>query len=221
MTIALNMLLGSIIPATPVPTVETASVPEDTSLTRIYKTGDEASYNFTISDSSSSMKFGIKMHVKTLALLDGGKASQELSATLDASAPAGMPSPSKATWTFGNNGLTDTNFDLHGGGGMYSILAFLSFVPGNVSAGKEFKMNWTSPDKKSTLTGTGTYEGTKDLNGTKVAVVKTTFTVAPATESAGTFHNTASFDPTTGKLVSAEGTIEADGHPVNFTITSG
>jgi len=214
-------MAASIVLSPQAPPTSTTTAPTGPNvLERIYKVGDEATYVISLEDSSQSMHLGAKVHVKTLALLDGGKASLELTATDFTGGPGGSGGPEKVTWTFGKDGMAAADFAANSGGIVYSILSMLSFVPGSVAPGKEFKVAWSSPDKMSTITGTGTYEGTKDLKGVKVAVLKTTLDVTPSGQTKAIVHNTASFDPATGKLVAAEGTVEIQ-NSLTFTVTSG
>ena len=222
MNLALSLIAASIVisPQTPTPTT-TGTAAAANVLERIYKVGDEATYQVLMGDSAGPMHLSAKVHVKTLVLLDGGKASQELSASDFTGGPEGASGPEKVSWTFGKDGMAAADFTVNSGTVVYSILSMLSFVPGAITSGKEFKVEWASPDKMSTITGTGTYEGTKELKGAKVAVIKTTLEVTPGSQGKAVVHNTSSFDPATGKLVAAEGTVEVGSMTITISVTSG
>ncbi|MHB8635344.1 MAG: hypothetical protein ACYC96_02610 [Fimbriimonadaceae bacterium] len=221
MNFAVSLLLATF---TFAPQALPTQVPQSTSaavtLLRTYKEGDEANYVVVLGDPSQDMHLGAKVHIKTLKLLEGGKATQELTASEVSGGPSGAEAPAKVTWTFGTDGMAAANFDVQSGQVIYSILSMLSIVPGVITTGKEFKVAWTSPDKMSTITGSGSYEGTKDLDGKKVAVVKTTLTVTPSGQDAATVHNTSNFDPATGRLISAEGIVEIQGRPTPISVKS-
>ena len=218
---ALSLLAASIVLAPQTPTTPaTSSIAAAPALERTYKVGDELNYVLSMSSGTQAMHIGAKIHVKTVALADGGKASQELTATEFSGGPDGAGDPEKVTWTFAKDGMAAADFDVQSGRAVYSLLSIVSVLPGSTQPGKEFKINWTSPDKASTVTGTGTYEGIKDVSGKKVAVVKTTLEVSPSGQTA-TLHNTSTFDPLTGKLMSADGTVDVQGMQLTLTVKTG
>jgi hypothetical protein len=119
-------------------------------LERTYKVGDDNAYTFSVTPDEAPGKIQFKIREKTLALLDGGKATLELSVTMDAKAE-NEPTPEKVSWTFGKDGLAEANVNFNSPTAIYSIFSFLSVVPGSVTPGSEFKIAWVSPDKAASL----------------------------------------------------------------------
>lgn len=188
-------------------------------LQRTYEVGHESAFVLTMSQSTQWL-LKAKIHVKTVALLADGKASQEMTAGDIVGLPPDASAPEKATWTFDKNGMAAENFVVNSGRMLYSILSMMSYVPGTIVPGKEFKVDWASPDKSSKNTGTGAFQSANVVKGVHVLVLKTNLEVTPTGESKATVHNTATFDAATGILVSANGTVEVDGKTMTLTVTS-
>ncbi|HLK15112.1 MAG TPA: hypothetical protein VKT78_09925 [Fimbriimonadaceae bacterium] len=221
MNLAISLITALAFTQQAPPAAQTATKTDLTSLDRTYKVGDESSYILSVESDGGPMHLGAKITVKTLSLLDGGKASQELTASQFTGGPDGAGAPEKVTWTFGKDGMAAADFDVSSGNMVYSVISMLSVVPGTITPGKEFKVDWTSPDKASTIKGSGTFEGLKEVNGVKVAVVKTTLEVSPGGQSAATLRNTSNFDPTNGRLVSADGKVELQGTVLTISVKAG
>lgn len=177
-------------------------------LSRAYKVGDVDKYSISI-NGDNGMSIEAKITEKTTRVLDGGKATMEVTISDITTSGNAQTAPPPFTEDFDSNGLP-AHMSVKDEKVPVTAASICSFLPSQVESGKEFVVDWTSADKELTLKGKGTYEGTKDIGGKKAVVLKTTVDVTPQGDTPGTVHNTANIDKDTGKLISAEATVDLD-----------
>jgi hypothetical protein len=180
-------------------------------MARTYKAGEESTYTVTANsgDANSGLQFTVL--VKTTKLLANGSATQQFTTsnmTVGGKAQPAIPAFSE---DIGANNVSSTLNVQDSAKLPVILLSLSSFLPAQADEGRDFPIDWSAKDQTVTLKGKGTYSGSKDLNGKKAWVLKTTFEIQPKNDKPGTFTSVSYFDPANGRLLNSDGELDVVG----------
>jgi hypothetical protein len=193
--------------------------PAEVKLGRTYTVGEQTKYVIQVTPDGKQGEIMAKMIAKTVKLLDGGKATVEFTITDIQSGDDSPDLPKPFTEDLDAAGMPE-GLELKDMSKLpVAILAIVGYLPPKIDGTKPYAMTWEPSDKSASIKGNISYDGTKDVNGKKANVLKYDLLVKPAGQSDGTMKSNASFDPDSGILLTADGTITIEGQTtLKFTV---